>query len=85
MDPLDQQNVANDPAQGALNPNPFNLSESDPNVARDPVCNMLVDKRMARDTIAPAVGSQEDTLYFCSADCKALFEQDPQRYGYANF
>jgi YHS domain-containing protein len=85
MNPMDQGNLQNDPAQGALNPNPMNLDENDPNVARDPVCGMLVDKRTARDTITPAVGTQEDTLYFCSADCKQLFEQDPQRYGYTNF
>ncbi len=54
-------------------------------MARDPVCGMLVDMRTAADAIAPAVGSQEETLYFCSGDCKALFEQDPQRYGYSNF
>jgi len=71
--------------QSALNPNPQHLKEDDPNVARDPVCGMLVDKRTAPDTIAPAVGSHEHTLYFCSANCKALFEADPQRYGYSNF
>lgn len=75
----------NDPAQGALNPNPENLDENDPNVAKDPVCGMLVDKRTAQDTIAPAVDSGEETLYFHSAECKRLFEGDPQRYGHQNF
>ncbi|MBF6590239.1 MAG: YHS domain-containing protein [Ktedonobacterales bacterium] len=54
-------------------------------MARDPVCGMLVDKRTAENTLSPTVGSSEDTLYFCGADCKADFERDPQRYGYANF
>lgn len=85
MDPRDKRDLSDDPAQDALNPNPQHLSASDPNVARDPVCGMLVDKRTAADTLAPAVGTKEDTLYFCSARCKQLFEADPQRYGYTNF
>ena len=41
--------------QNALNPNPSNLDENDPNVARDPVCGTLVDKRTAPDTMAAPV------------------------------
>ncbi|HKV83683.1 MAG TPA: hypothetical protein VJN88_03955 [Ktedonobacterales bacterium] len=70
--------------QEALNPNPQNLSESDPNVARDPVCGMLVDKRTAKNTLPAPVNMPMDTLYFCSANCKALFEENPEKYG-SNF
>lgn len=66
-----------------LSPNPQNLSENDPNVARDPVCGMLVDKRTAQNTLAAPVNvTSVDTFYFCSAQCKATFEQDPQQFGY---
>ena len=69
--------------QAALNPNPSNLDENDPNVARDPVCGMLVDKRTAQDTMsAPVNDKGVGTIYFCSADCKALFEANPAQYGY---
>lgn len=71
--------------QNALNPNPDNLDENDPNVARDPVCGVLVDKRTAQNTMAAPVNDKGvGTLYFHSADCKALFEEDPARYGYPN-
>lgn len=69
--------------QDALNPNPANLNENDPNVARDPVCGVLVDKRTAQDTLpAPVNNKGIGTLYFHSADCKALFEANPAQYGY---
>lgn len=71
--------------QNALNPNPSDLDENDPNVARDPVCGVLVDKRTAQNTMAAPVNDKGvGTLYFHSADCKALFEEDPARYGYPN-
>jgi Cu+-exporting ATPase len=54
-------------------------------MAKDPVCGMMVDKRTAQDTISPSAGTNNETLYFCSADCKALFEQQPAQYGYPNF
>lgn len=66
----------------ALNPNPQGLDENDPNVARDPVCKMLVDKRTAENTMAAPIGSSMEPVYFCSADCKAIFEQDPGQFGY---
>jgi YHS domain-containing protein len=69
--------------QNALNPNPENLDENDPNVARDPVCGVLVDKRTAQDTMAAPINDKGvGTLYFHSADCKALFESNPAQYGY---
>jgi YHS domain-containing protein len=82
MNPQDQQNLQNDPAQADLNPNPQGLDPNDPNVARDPVCGMLVDKRTAQNTMAAPVNQPMETLYFCSADCKALFEQNPDQFGY---
>ena len=69
--------------QNALNPNPQALNEHDPNVARDPVCGMLVDKRSANNTLAAPVNEQGiGTLYFCSANCKTLFEANPAQYGF---
>jgi YHS domain-containing protein len=44
---------------------------------------MLVDKRTAQDTMAAPVNDKGiGTIYFCSADCKALFEANPAQYGY---
>lgn len=68
--------------QQALDPNQVHLSESDPNVARDPVCGRLVDKRTAANTLAAPVNQPMETLYFHSPECKAIFEEDPQKYGY---
>ena len=69
--------------QNALNPNPSDLDENDPNVARDPVCGTLVDKRSAQNTMsAPVNDKGVGTLYFDSAECKALFEETPAKYGY---
>ncbi|HEX8982692.1 MAG TPA: hypothetical protein VF792_07980 [Ktedonobacterales bacterium] len=76
-------NAGDAEVQNALNPNPHALNEHDPNVARDPVCGMLVDKRTATDTLTAPVNEKGiDTLYFCSADCKALFEANPAQYGF---
>lgn len=81
-----QNPMASDqPVEQALSPNPEHLNPNDPNVARDPVCGMLVDKRTAPDTIAPAVGTSGPRLYFCSAACKKIFEDNPQRFGYNNY
>jgi YHS domain-containing protein len=68
--------------QNVLNPNPNNLNANDPNVARDPVCGMLVDKRTAQNTLAAPVNQPMETVYFCSARCKELFEQNPDQFGY---
>lgn len=76
----------NSPDQQALNPNPQNLDPKDPNVARDPVCGNLVDKRTAQNTISPAVNDpSQGTIYFDTAECKATFEENPERFGYTNF
>jgi len=66
--------------QEALDPSLERLDENDPNVARDPVCGKLVDKRTAQNTLTlPGNG---ETLYFSSPECKANFEEDPHRFGY---
>ncbi|HLZ25318.1 MAG TPA: hypothetical protein VKQ30_24620 [Ktedonobacterales bacterium] len=67
--------------QSALDPNSAGLDPNDPNVARCPVCGTLVDKRTAPDTLASPVNQPMGTIYFDTAQCKADFEQDPQRYG----
>jgi YHS domain-containing protein len=74
----------NSPDQQALNPDVEVLNENDPNVARDPVCGRLVDKRTAQNTLASPVNEQMGTVYFHSPECKAIFEADPQRFG-SNF
>jgi YHS domain-containing protein len=82
---MTQDNSTNRPDQQALNPNPRGLDPNDPNVARDPVCGTLLDKRTAQNTLSPSSGTNMQTLYFDSPDCKALFEEDPARYGYPNY
>jgi YHS domain-containing protein len=77
-----QDAMQHDPAQSALDPNPQHLDSNDPNVARDPVCQMLVDKRTAKNTMVAPVNQPMETLYFCSATCKELLEQNPEQYGY---
>lgn len=91
IDPMDQMNTQNqssadmDPqVQSALSPDATRLNASDPNVAACPVCGTLVDIRTASDTLASPVNEQQGTVYFDTARCKAIFEEDPQRYG-SNF
>jgi YHS domain-containing protein len=67
--------------QGALDPNPGNLRTNRPDLARDPVCGALVEKASATNMLpAPVNMPGEDTIYFDSPECKALYEKDPQRY-----
>jgi len=73
---------ASSPLEAALDPDLERLDENDPNVARDPVCGKLVDKRTCQNTLAPPVNTQLETLYFSSPECKAIFEEDPHRFGY---
>ena len=44
----------------------------------DPVCGMTVDP-----TSAPRRGTGSDTVYFCSAQCAAAYDADPERYAAA--
>lgn len=48
-------------------------------MTRDPVCDESVDERNAKDKgwISEFEGQ---THYFCSGDCKELFDQDPAQY-----
>jgi Cu+-exporting ATPase len=45
-------------------------------MATDPVCGMKIDEK----TAAAQADSQGKTYYFCSADCKTKFQQQPERY-----
>jgi P-type Cu+ transporter len=49
-------------------------------VAIDPVCKMTVDEKKTK------LMSEHDgaMFYFCSAGCKAAFDNDPHRYGHAH-
>jgi YHS domain-containing protein len=71
--------------QDSLDPNPAELDERDlqgMNMARDPVCGRLVSKATATDTLPAPINDQgEGTIYFDSPDCKALYEEDPSKYG----
>jgi YHS domain-containing protein len=46
------------------------------NTAIDPVCGMSVDKNSA----AANANYKDNTYYFCSADCKTKFQQNPEQY-----
>jgi YHS domain-containing protein len=48
-------------------------------MAKDPVCNMMVDEKKARH-ISEVNGGQK--VYLCSAQCKSQFDQNPNKYGY---
>ena len=71
--------------QDALDPNPAELDEQDVqsmNMARDPVCGRLVSKATATNTLPAPINDQgEGTIYFDSPECKALYEEDPSKYG----
>jgi len=45
-------------------------------MSKDPVCLMDVDEQ----TAAWSSRSGETTYYFCSANCKAEFDKDPERF-----
>lgn len=79
---MQSQNLPDsDQLEQDLSPNPEHLNEHDPHVARDPVCGTLVDTRTAQNTMSAPVNAATDTLYFCSAQCKTTFEQNPQQFG----
>ena len=71
--------------QDSLDPNPEELDAQDLeslNMARDPVCGRLVSKATATNTLPAPVNDQgEGTIYFDSPECKALYEEDPGKYG----
>ncbi len=69
-------------AQAVLNPNPGNLSSNTPDLARCPVCGNTVEKANAAETLPASVNMPgEGTLYFDTPECKAIFEQNPARFG----
>jgi Cu+-exporting ATPase len=45
---------------------------------KDPVCNMMVDKRTA-ENVSEVRGKK---VYLCSAMCKEEFDMNPAKYGY---
>ena len=45
-------------------------------MAKDPVCGMEVDERIARYETT----YKGNTYYFCAAICKEKFEENPQKY-----
>lgn len=45
-------------------------------MAKDPVCSMQVDEK----TAAAKTEYKGKTYYFCSADCKSVFDQNPEAY-----
>jgi Cu+-exporting ATPase len=45
-------------------------------MAKDPVCGMDIQPEQA----AAQSEHKGQTYYFCSAQCKQQFDQDPQRY-----
>lgn len=45
-------------------------------MAKDPVCQMMVDEKQAAATAV----YQGVAYYFCAAGCKRAFEQSPEKY-----
>jgi YHS domain-containing protein len=80
-----QQAQSDELVQDSLDPNPAMLDEQDlqsMNMARDPVCGRLVSKATATNTLPAPINDQgEGTIYFDSPECKALYEEDPSKYG----
>ena len=64
--------------QDALNPDAGVRGDDPSDLARDPVCGNMVDIRTAPDTFTTLDG---DVIYFDSADCKRLYEENPEQYG----
>jgi Cu+-exporting ATPase len=47
-------------------------------MAKDPVCNMMVDEKKAQH-VSEVNGLK---VYLCSSSCKSQFDQNPSKYGY---
>ena len=47
-----------------------------PELAKDPVCHMMVDVAKARATSQ----FEGETFYFCAPGCKHMFDEDPSKY-----
>jgi YHS domain-containing protein len=45
-------------------------------MAKDPVCGMMVDEKMAKWKTSYA----GKTYYFCAEGCKKAFEKDPKKF-----
>lgn len=45
-------------------------------MAKDPVCNMMVDEKTAKYTS----DYEGKKFYFCAASCKATFDKNPAKY-----
>lgn len=63
--------------QRALDPNAGVRGDDPANLARDPVCGVMVDMRSAPDTLTTPDGG---VIYFDSAACKQLYEDNPDQY-----
>jgi len=76
MDPND--NKLDKEVQDALNPDAGVKGDDPSDLARDPVCGNVVDKRSAANTLSTPDGG---TIYFDSPACKQLYEDNPEQYG----
>lgn len=52
------------------------IKKEDIKMAKDPICGMNVDENKAAGTAV----YKGKTYYFCSAHCKAQFENAPEKY-----
>jgi YHS domain-containing protein len=49
-------------------------------MAVDPVCGIHVEERISPPTDQYTAQYGDQTFYFCSEDCKEVFEESPQQY-----